>query len=296
MFYGRTSEIRRLRDEVTVSFGLVGPSRIGKTSLLKEYRRALVRARNPLAQATFYVDFLDALEKTPEGYVRHLALAIENSNRSYRTTPGDLSAFLKYQASRLGVPLNLLLDEVDDICANPEVIQGLAHAAREGFVRLVMSGKGNLLKVATSPDSHLAERLELIRLPPLDETAALNLILEPMADLGIRIQEQNQVARHIFRMTGCAPHLIQLYLSRLIESVLEGKSRDVTQAHLDKLRWDFQLAQYAVGPLQELKDPQAKALAKALLREEPATWAPRSIQRIAERQGIKIEIEQTPQQ
>lgn len=293
MFYGRTSELRRLRDEETVSFGLVGPGRIGKTSLVKEYRRSLVRARNPLTQATFYVDFLDAPEKTPSGYVRHLALAIENSNRSYRTTPEDLSYFLKYQSSRLGFILNLLLDEVDDVCANPEVIQALAHAAREGFVRLVMSGKGNLLKVATDPGSHLAERLELMRLPPLDETAAMGLILEPLSELGIRIQEQNQVVRHILRMTGCAPHLIQLYLSRLIESVLESKTRDVTQTHLDRLRWDFELAQYAVSPLQELKDPQAKALAKSLLQEAPATWTPRSIQGIAERQGLKLEIEQT---
>lgn len=170
MFYGRDLELRRLTDEKQVSFAIAGPGRIGKTSLVKHYRRQLVQRRDPRALSSFHLGCYPYQGKSPDEVCRAIAMEIENSRRSDRRIADDLVQFLRYQChSRLGGPIEIVLDETDEICRG-ESVERLMVAAKQGYCRLILCGRGVLLRTMNDPDSLLVSRLDLIRLEPPGST------------------------------------------------------------------------------------------------------------------------------
>src|SRR5262249_45234685 len=69
MFFRRARALRRLFDYETLSFSIAGPSKIGKTSLLHQYRRLLGLRRDPRYSSSYFIDF-SCCEPSPTGSVR----------------------------------------------------------------------------------------------------------------------------------------------------------------------------------------------------------------------------------
>lgn len=293
MFFGRRNELNRLRHEDGTSFAIAGPGKVGKSSLIKQYRSVMLRERDARATLRFYVDFYDCRDTSPDGVARFFAMKIDPSKQSNRMTADGLLDFLRYQSFRSGgTSLDLLLDEVDEVC-NGEAFKMLGEAAKLGHCRLVLCGKGALLRMMLDKDSPLRGRLELVQLEPLDEHSARRLILEPLADLGLEISDPELLINRVFRLTGRLPHLLQLYGKKLASLAIEEESDRITINHIETLKWDFGVAQIFTEPVRNLTDPEARLIALLLLQEGKGSSEDISIQtvqKLAARESLEYDL------
>jgi UDP-2,3-diacylglucosamine pyrophosphatase LpxH len=284
MFFGRADEMGRLQEEDFISFAIAGPGRMGKTSLLNNYNRAKLHNRSASFAHRFSVSFFGA-ETTPDRVARFLAMAIQASKQSDRMTAKGLVNFLRYMRSRLGGPIELLLDEVDGVCAG-EAFQYLGEAAKMGLCRLVLCGKGELLKMMLSAKSPLDCRLDLIQLGPLDEESARALLLKPLEDLGFRLSDPDHILDEVLRLTGRLPNLIQYIGQKLAEFAIQEKTEVITREHMDKLRADFFIPQLFVKSLIDLEDPESRLIGLSLVDDGATNITASSLQGLGERHGL----------
>lgn len=289
MFFGRRNELNRLRHEDGTSFAVAGPSKVGKSSLLKQYRAQMIRERDPRTHVRHYIDFYDCRDTSPNGVARFFAMKIDSSRQSDRMSAEGLLDFLRYQSYKnQGVPLDLLLDEVDEVC-HSDAFKMLGEAAKLGYCRLALCGKGSLLRMMLDKDSPLRGRLELIQLEPLDAHAARRLILEPLADLGLAVADPELLISHVFRLTGQLPHLLQLYGKRLASLAIEEGADRITINHIETLKWDFSVAQIFTEPLRNLADAEVRLLALLLLRAPTGEFSVQMVQQLAASEGLEYD-------
>lgn len=288
MFFGRYHELDRLRHEDATSFAIAGPGRIGKTSLLTRYRREMLLTRDGRAKSRFQISFFDC-DPTPANSIsRFLAMHIDSSKRSAEMTDAGLLNFIKYQYKTLGSPLDLLLDEVDLVCES-EAFKALGAAARSGFCRLVLFGKGVLLRTILSENYLLGCRVELMHLGPLDPRSARDLILLPLRDLGFSLAEPEEFLERVLRLTGCLPYLLQFYGQKLAQIAIEEQTDTITLQHVETLQADFVTAQYFVKPLNDLRDVEARLIGLSLLKEYKGEYSIPFVQEVSGRLGIKLD-------
>jgi hypothetical protein len=296
MFVGRQPQLDRLKHEETTSFAIVGPSRIGKTSLAKHFHKQLRREGGVLAPSTRYISFYDCPVRSADEVARWFALKVANISRSQQVTAESLAGFLKFVRSTLEAPLNLILDEVDAICNWPG-FNNLAMAAREASCRLVLCGKGDLLRVMLAPSSYLSNRLDLMRLEPLGEAEARTLLFQPLEDLQIHVLDAEEVAHLVLRLTGRLPHLIQFYGQKLVQRA-SNRLADGDCVSLDPLTVspkdvhavtsDMGTTGFFLSALREISqaDPEVYLLALLLLREGIRRVSPSLVLRLAREEGM----------
>lgn len=268
MFFGRENELARLREKEDVSFAIAGPGRIGKTSLLKQHEIQLIREHDPRVSRRFAINFYGCGHRTADSLARFIAMRIDPSKRSDRVTAGDLMDFLRHHHWKLGGPLELLLDETDGVCGN-EAMGVLGTAAKRGLCRLVLCGRGVLLKTIMADKGALGCRLELLRLEPLEDAAARGLLLKPLADLGFEIERPGALASFVLHLTGRMPHLIQFYGEQLAELAIQSNVNALSIRYVELVRWDFQTAQFFTAVLSEIEDPERRLMALSLLKFRP---------------------------
>lgn len=290
MFFGRTDELHRLQSDVDTSYAIAGPSRTGKTSLVKRYF-ATDRGRS-LQRPSFYVD-LFAQNAEPDGLARSIAMKIEGSSIASRVTAQGLATFLTTLTRKIGGPIELVIDEVDELCQMPPALNALASAARSGACRLVLCGRAQLLKVALSEPSPLGMRMHLMRLEPLSEQDATDLIKGPIEDLGFRIADPAQVFDRILHLTGRLPHHIQFYARGLIDLAIDRRSALIGSQMLDTLMLKFETAQYCVAPLLAVQSSDAQFVARRLLRQPDQPITPALVQRLASDAGRNLSLDRS---
>jgi hypothetical protein len=285
-FFGRRRELERLRDEDDTSFAIAGPGRIGKTSLVQQYHREM-RLSKSRAHRIHYINFYECADKTSDGIARFLATRIESSSQSARVTATGLVNALRYNRNQHGGPLDLLLDEVDEVCQS-ETFHFLGEAARQQLCRLVLCGRGALMRATQDKRSPLAGRLELLRLEPLDHASARRLLVEPLTALGFVVSEPDRFVEDVLHLTGCLPHVLQFFGKKLAALGIEQNSTTITQDHIATLKCDFDTAQYFTQVLRELSDSTTRLVALLLLR---ISSGPVSIPRLvdaAAREGFHL--------
>lgn len=286
MFFGRENELSRLRDEDFTSFAIAGPGRIGKTSLARYYKMERLRSRHPANSRSFYISLYNA-EHLPDRIARFIAMKIQNSRRSDRMNTKDLLNFLLYQNKSCGGPLELILDEVDEDCEG-EAFKVLGEAARDHLCRLILCGKGTLLKTMLSSKSPLDCRLDLIQLEPLDTASARDLLIKPLEDLGFKIDHPERLTEEVLKLTGRMPHLIQLFGTKLVDRAINDKSEIISTEHVEVLKTDFFIAQFFIKSLNELSNAETKLIALALLSEPQQSFTVLEVQAIALREGLAV--------
>jgi hypothetical protein len=287
MFFGRENELSRLREEDFTSFAIAGPGRIGKTSLARYYQDERLRSRHPGSSRSFYISLYNA-EHLPDRIARFIAMRIQNSRRSDRMNTKDLLNFLLYQNKLCGGPLELILDEVDEDCEG-EAFKVLGEAARAHLCRLILCGKGTLLKTMLSSKSPLDCRLDLVQLEPLDTDSARDLLIKPLEDLGFKVDNPDRLSEEILELTGQMPHLIQLFGMKLVDRAINDKSEVISTEYVEILKTDFFIAQFFIKPFNELSNADTKLIALALLSESQQSFTVLEVQAIALREGLKVD-------
>jgi len=281
MFFGRQDELDSLLWERGSSFALAGPSRIGKSSLLKRYEWDLRRRRAPRRDRVFLIDFYDCPDSSSDSVARHIACRM-GQTWAFSRSAHHLPQLLKNRSQALGGPVELLLDEVDSVCFS-RAFNYLAEAARNGHARLVLSGRGNLLNMMHNKESHLAQRLKLLQPEPLDAEAARSLITGPLRDLGFTIADENHLVAHILHMTGRLPGLLQYYGASIVDLASKQRTDTVTMRVIQRLEQQFETAERFLEPLGDLQDDDATELATRILGDNKIYYQPGDITRLARR-------------
>lgn len=291
IFFGRQQELGRLLHEDDVSFAIAGPGRIGKTSLIHQYQRMLKQRRDPRALRLFEIDFYACSNAASQEVARFFAMKIDASSRSHRMTCEGLIDFLRHQQHERGGALELVLDEVDEVCTSA-AFDVIGEAAKQGLCRLIMCGRGRLFKMLLSQGSPLACRLELLRPGPLEDEEAKALLFLPLRDLGIEVDRPDEVAAKVFKLTGRLPHLLQFYGKKIAEFAAEEPDAPLTLEMIEALSWDMDTAHYVTSPLRELDTLGARPLALALLKENPPEITMATARAVASRWGMQFSHDQ----
>jgi hypothetical protein len=319
MFFGRAEELERIFHESAESFAIAGPPGLGKTSLLRQYQKRLITTRDLRAHHRFYMNFLECQATTADEIASFIAFKVNPTRRGYHVKAEEnpshtsedsrredeqkdaresklklradgLKRFLIREQRGCGQRLELLLDEVDDVCRSP-VFESLGDCARDGICRLILCGRSELLNMMQQAGSPLRRRLRLIQLRPLSQHEARQLILEPLSDLGIQIQDEEPFIARISNLTGRFPHLLQFYCRKLAEHAVQYKLDTLTLKHIDQVKWDHETALFFMTAIEGIKDITLKKLALLLLHFRPRPINPYVVARLAQDKGIALSEE-----
>lgn len=287
MFFGRDEEISRLEEEDDVSFAIAGPGRMGKTSLVTNYKSQLWRSHNR-RMARFSVSFYKA-DPDPDAAARFFAMEVHPGSRSDRMKADGLVNLLRYMRSQHNRPIELLLDEVDAVCQG-DAFGYLGEASKLGLCRLVLSGKGVLLRTMLSNSSPFACRMELLQLGPINESAARSLLLKPLSDLGFKFSDADHVFDVILPFTGRLPHLMQLFGRKFAEYAVRAHTNEITPALVDEVKGDFLIPQFFIKSLIDLDDPVTRLLGLLFVEQGLDRISIGDVQRLAESEGLKLDV------
>jgi hypothetical protein len=291
MFRGRAHLLDRLLEEESVNFAVAGPGRIGKTSLLRRFLNRVLKSRDGSWPSRFYIDLMPCKDRTPDGLARFIALRIDGSSKVSHLTCDRLEQFLAHQRSQHGRPVDLLLDETDEFLGL-ETFQSLGNAARKGLCRLVLAGRGNLLRTVLRKESRLHHRIELLRLDPLSDQEAESLFVRPMEDLGFEITNKRRVIEMVLGLTGKLPQYIQYYGRRICELSMESEGRAIGPALVYRVRDEFETMQMFSSPIFEVRDPRARFAGLALLGSGHRAITLPQIQEVLHNQGLPIKLDE----
>lgn len=290
-FFGREHELRRLLDEDFVSFAVAGPGRIGKTSLVTMYKKVKTRQRKAFAPRMHYISFYQS-DATADGAAKFLAKQIESNRQAERITAGEIVNFLRYRSKYHGGPLDLILDEVDEVC-HASVFKFLGEAARLGYCRLIMCGRGTLLKTTLSGNNPIEGRLDLIRLEPLREEHARTLLLKPLADLGFDVREPEPLVEQVLELSGRLPHHIQMFGMKLVELAMAEGANTIYPDFMEMLKGDLMVAQFFIRTIADIRDVPTRLVGLALLDEDDGRQISiPHVQAVAKQVGVLLNSEQ----
>jgi hypothetical protein len=245
MFFGREQELRTIRDHVlTASYALVGGRRIGKTSILKHLWHI---GLPQIGIRAFYQDCSYIQTQTD------LVQAVSLDRTWFPVSPSSPhSSFASViQALPHDRPIVLLLDEADkliepDKSAGYPLLNTLRALANAGNCQFVFGGEYALLSDMKNPRSPLYNFANKLPVGHLDDRAVRELILQPMHDLEIELEEEDKIVERIWNFTAGHPNVIQRLCQRLVMRInrtlrLRLNPQDVESviANVDFLRDDF---------------------------------------------------------
>jgi hypothetical protein len=240
-FFGRKRFLRRVMQSNT-NHVIIGPRRVGKTSLMRESYRQLKSEGKPV----HYIDVQSC--KSPDDVVRELMQNLAASDQ----------AQVKWQNEQEGEPLlkgilrllgsrnrrtTLLLDELGRVLDNlPKNDDSFLRALRE------FGGLGNL-KIAFSCFEESIRRLQkefggpminfgdTLELRLFDEQEVREMVLGPLEFWKpLQDSERRKLMDLVFTEIGCHPLFLQSFCAGLFEAISEDEDVDLSlraQAILD---------------------------------------------------------------
>lgn len=255
MFVGRDALLRDLATAASPQAILVGPRRVGKTSLLKRLAQTLRLNRPELD-----VHFLDLLGiRSYEDAAAALQATLESArfDVSATSSSGSFAALAQRLAEQLGTSPDapeamfiqlvrarhqhtgrrvvLLIDEGDalvksDAERDHPLLNALRALQAQDQCAIVLAGYLYLYRQALSQASPLYNFARVLLLGPLEHSEAVELSTKPMALLSVRY-ENPELPQRIARDTGGYPSFVQLLCDQML-SELKDDDLVLTEAHL----------------------------------------------------------------
>ncbi|MDY7230279.1 hypothetical protein [Hyalangium rubrum] len=225
LFFGREREVRAIADRSMRNFLVVGQRQMGKSSLLLAVLRRLQARADVEAQ---YVELADA--------DLHRRLARE---RELVPASGALPPFVEVAAGVPSKPRVWLIDEADDFIAADAkagypVLQAMRALAEEGRAYFVLAGFWELYRAVVLDEKQPLRNFgEHLRLEPLDARAALALVTEPMAALGLQ-WDAPATPEYLLEQAGRRANLLVLACKALVES-LPPDTHELRREHLERV-------------------------------------------------------------
>lgn len=247
MFFGREGEIRTLVQRLgTRSYAILGGRRIGKSSILRQVARLLnndpryrVFESNWQVVAT-YSDLFDVL-------------GADFPDTPRPQTPFAVRELIRALAARHS-PCQLIfaLDETDALIAHDAGRDGsgalakmLRALSQEGTCHFMFSGSKTLFEHLRNPTSPFFNFCEQIRLGPLEDKSVAEILVKPMRQLHVELDDEENLVLELIDASGSHPNLVQWICSQLLQSM--GSRRRVTLADLQAITASSPFKKYLVG-------------------------------------------------
>lgn len=219
MFFGRAQVIRRLTAHGLPNAFLVGPRRVGKSSLLARLDEVL--------QAQSIKTLRLQLQGVSE--LSDVVTLLTRAGGPARDGLEDL--LVAWTATGPGV---LLLDEADGLVTSPHgpgILALLRRLSADGRLGMVMTGYRELYETTLDREGAGHNFAEVVQLGPLDEAAAMNLAIEPMARVGVHWVDESD-ARALVRGAGGYPYLVQLLCDEILCQLSPDDEPRLVRAHV----------------------------------------------------------------
>lgn len=250
-FYGRQRELRMILGTTNRSFTIVGARKIGKSSLL-------ARIKNELDDMGAYSVFMDLESPSNPDYTSFLQrMELEMSRLLKRGFhfENDIDNFCNTvkQFSLWDRKLIVILDEIDELLLfdkrhDYRLIKSFRSLFQEGYCQFILSGFEVLQNVKRDFHSPFFNFCEEMQLGPLEKKFAMDLITEPMANIGISY-ENHEDRELILGYTSHHPNLLQFFCKHLIEKLDENedttKKRIITGTEIKDL-YNFKYDNYVI--------------------------------------------------
>jgi len=289
MFFGREGEIKEIGLRIeTSSLALIGPRRIGKTSILQ---RVLTSIRNR-PRPVVYLD-CQSIYEAPAFLT---ALAVDYAPALVHEDFSSPAAFRPLlealRAGYAGAPAQFILDEVDLILReDPEGAEGLFRAFRvaeaEGAAHFLLCGERTLLHKLRDPDSALFNFCHSMRVAFLEARDATRLIAEPLEQMEVQWEDREAGIQRILEITGGHPNLIQRTCASLVELLNQERTRRIKREHLDGVVADPAFLEEYLDTLWGRASEAEKILTLALGPDEAAS-PPELRRRLQEEYDIEL--------
>ena len=249
-FFGRRAELRALVNNLReVQPGeavlLWGPRRIGKTSLLLEFQESVISGVDYVpvfvdmqrlsgrSATTFLLDISRAIVKALDSPT----VKAPSLSRMKRDPLGYFRGFLENVPALQSKLIVLILDEFQLLGELKDEEVSLADINRyfrsllqhQHGLTMVFSGGGALDTLLHQPEaSFMLELARQQKLGCLDETAARQLIVEPMP----RITFADEVVESLLGLTAGHPYYLQWLCSELIVEADQDERSSIQPTHL----------------------------------------------------------------
>lgn len=287
-FVGRRDYLRRLKNNPRTNYAVIGPSKMGKSSLVRRYLSDPEHFQDTSRQ--IYIDLM-GLPASDTELANVLFKKINPAQATCRWQ--DIEMFLQKSYERFGF-LDIVLDEVDEH-VHLAAMAMLVNSARHGYCRLILVGRWNLNKFVVFPRDNSFIRMETLRLEQLGENEALQLLTRPLRDLGLNWWSCEVQLENVVQRVGNVPGFIQEFGSYLIEEV-EGKSVIEPEAVQKAFKGVINTSRL-LGLLEDLagSPPRIAALSLALNPPKKGDVTETYIKQVLAEYGVSSRISQCQQ-
>ena len=289
MFFGREGEIKEILHRIeTSSLALIGPRRIGKTSILQRVLTTLRNRPRPLV----YLDCQSIY--TAESFLQSLAAEYvpDKAHLDFSSPASFRSLLDSLRTGYAGAPAQFILDEVDLVLReDPEGAEGLFRVLRgadgEGAAHFLFCGERTLQHKLRDPNSALYNFCHALRVQFLEPRDASRLIAEPLEQMEVRWEDRQAGIDRILEVTSGHPNLIQRTCANLVVLLNQERTRNIQREHLDQVVADPDYLEEYLDTLWSRASELEKVLTLALEPEESAS-PPELRRRLQEDHGIEL--------
>jgi len=235
-FFGRHRSLSQLSSLLSnmQNAAVVGPPRMGKTSLLLHLAQRAPRLEKRMPEASplvvTYVSLEGLADLRPTAFFAHLLRETYRQGQSIpalkgRSVAGNEVTFLQFNEAleglaEAGLKLVWLLDEFDLAGANPtfdlNFFSALRHVASRGSNAFVTASDRSLYEVeaARTVGSPFADLFTTVWLGPLQPKDAANLVAVLSKKGGLPLESE---VEYVLDLTGCWPLFVQMLSALLFE-------------------------------------------------------------------------------
>jgi hypothetical protein len=228
-FYGRSEIINRIIGSPHTSFAIVGPRKIGKSSLLYKIKD------NPPPGTTYIFMNLEVVFDREKHYNKFLHSLVEkieetfNKKVSLKKFPFTFGSKIKKvreiirELAMEGNKIKFIFDEIDALLEldkknNYQMMRNFRSMSQDRYCQFIFAGFKELYNTKRHLENPMYNFCEEIILDPLDEEASLDLITKPMESIGIHYHK-NEDRKLILEYTARHPNLMQFLCTQLVKKV-----------------------------------------------------------------------------
>ena len=240
-FFGRDAELEKLV-ESNANFFVIGPRRVGKTSLLQETKRRLeARGTRVFLIACQY---MEGPAQVVEEILRSLdARSVATATRRARVLDESMLPAVIKTVMRRHQKVVLILDELGNAIRKHdrdpwEFMGALREFSQSGNLRIIMSGWQQIYRKQGEFESPFVNFAAVLPIKGFKDPEIRQCLIDPLSLWGT-IRDHDALCRRVSTQIGRQPFLVQFFGAALYSRVLEEPDSDVDSVAERILEEDF---------------------------------------------------------